>query len=70
MEREVTPMLLAEQDLRAAEARAIDAQRQASIALIRLRRAAGGAGAAAAVGQSRPASPEPDAPTPVSWSTR
>jgi len=52
VERDITPLLLAEQDLRTAQARAIDAERQATVALIRLQRAVGGPGVARTVGQS------------------
>lgn len=61
VERDITPLLLAEQDLRSAQARAIDAERQATVALIRLQRAVGGAGIARAVGAS-PSEPLPTAP--------
>lgn len=44
--QDVTGLFLAEQDLRAAEAQEVDLERQASIALIRLQRAVGGAGVA------------------------
>lgn len=44
VERDITPLLLAEQDLRTAQARAIDVERQAALALVRLQRAVGGAG--------------------------
>ncbi len=43
-ERDITPLLLAEQDLRTAQARAIEVERQAAVALVRLQRAVGGAG--------------------------
>ena len=46
---DVTALFLAEQGLRATQARAIDIERQTSIALVRLQRAVGGAGAAAEV---------------------
>lgn len=45
VERDITPLLLAEQDLRTAQAKAIDAERQAAVALYRLQRAVGGRGA-------------------------
>lgn len=48
-ETDVTELFLAEQDLRAAQARAIDIERQAGLALVRLQRAVGGPGAAAAL---------------------
>jgi len=53
-ERDITPLLLAEQDLRTAQARAIDVERQAAVALVRLQRAVGGAGVAASLGESPP----------------
>lgn len=43
VERDITPLLLAEQDLRIAQARAIDVERQMTIAVVRLERAVGGA---------------------------
>lgn len=54
VERDITPLLLAEQDLRTAQARAVDAERQAAIALIRLQRAVGGPGVARAIGGTPP----------------
>lgn len=45
-QRDATSLFLAEQDLRAAQARAVDLERQTTIALVRLQRAAGGAGVA------------------------
>jgi len=60
VERDITPLLLAEQDLRTAQARAIDAERQATVALIRLQRAVGGPGVARTVGQSPSGAPPPD----------
>lgn len=52
VERDVTPLILAEQDLRTAQARAIDAERQVTVALIRLQRAVGGPGIAKSVGSA------------------
>lgn len=46
---DVTPLFLAEQDLRATQAKAIDIERQATVALIRLQRAVGGPGIAAEI---------------------
>ncbi len=46
---DATSLFLAEQDLRAAEARAIDLERQTTLALVRMQRAVGGAGAAEGV---------------------
>ncbi len=43
---DATSVFLAEQDLRAAQARAVDLERQTTIALVRLQRAVGGAGVA------------------------
>ncbi|MGD9691382.1 MAG: TolC family protein [Phycisphaerales bacterium] len=60
---DVTALFLAEQDLRAARAKAIEVEQQMSIALIRLQRAVGGPGVAASIGDS-PASTQPT--TPVS----
>lgn len=51
---DVTPLFLAEQDLRATQAKAIDIERQATVALIRLQRAVGGPGVAAEIAQSPP----------------
>jgi outer membrane protein TolC len=45
-QRDATSFFLAEQDLRAAQARAVDLERQTTIAIVRLQRAAGGAGVA------------------------
>lgn len=53
-ERDITPLLLAEQSLRAAQATAIDAEQQAAVALIRLERAVGGRSAARAVRSAVP----------------
>jgi len=47
---DVTPLFLAEQDLRATQARAIDIERETSLAQIRLQRAVGGSGIVAATG--------------------
>lgn len=61
---DATAFFLAEQDLRAAQARAIDLERQMTIALVRLHRAVGGAGVARQLtqGQSGNLSPHnPDA---------
>jgi cobalt-zinc-cadmium efflux system outer membrane protein len=60
VERDITPLLLAEQDLRTAQAKAIDAERQTTVALIRLQRAVGGLGVARTVGTapSKPAKPQ------------
>lgn len=67
VERDITPLLLAEQDLRTAQASAIDAERQAAIALIRLQRAVGGPGVARTIGAAPNA--EPDAsPVPSAQS--
>ncbi|KAA0213824.1 MAG: TolC family protein [Leptolyngbya sp. PLA3] len=51
---DVTALLLAEQDLRAARAKAIEVEQQVSVALVRLQRAVGGPGVAATLGQSPP----------------
>jgi cobalt-zinc-cadmium efflux system outer membrane protein len=60
---DVTALFLAEQDLRAARAKAIEVEQQMSIALVRLQRAVGGPGVAAALGESPPTAPSA---TPVS----
>jgi len=62
VERDITPLLLAEQDLRTAQASAIDAERQAAIALIRLQRAVGGPGVARAIDGTAPGAEPPAAP--------
>lgn len=49
---DVTALFLAEQDLRAAQARAVDFERETTIARIRLERAVGGAGVANSMGDS------------------
>ncbi|MFN0011838.1 MAG: TolC family protein [Phycisphaerales bacterium] len=46
---DVTALFLAEQDLRSTQAKAIDSERQSSIAMIRLQRAVGGPGVAAQI---------------------
>ena len=50
---DVTRVFLAEQDLRAAEARVIDLERQTTVSLVRLQRAVGGPGAAALIDSIR-----------------
>lgn len=66
---DVTALFLAEQDLRAARAKAIEVEQQMSIALIRLQRAVGGPGVASSIGDSpasaTPVSAGPLAPTPI-----
>lgn len=62
---DVTALFLAEQDLRAARAKAIEVEQQMSISLIRLQRAVGGPGVAASVGES-PATTEHNTPVSVS----
>jgi outer membrane protein TolC len=54
-ERDITSLILAEQDLRNAHAQAVDLERQMTIALIRLHRAVGGAGVAKQVAAVAPA---------------
>ncbi|CAG0988172.1 hypothetical protein PHYC_02141 [Phycisphaerales bacterium] len=54
---DVTAMFLAEQDLRAARAKAIEVEQQMSLALVRLQRAVGGPGVAATLGESTPTTP-------------
>lgn len=49
---DVTPLFLAEQELRSTQARAIEIERQTAIALIRLQRAVGGSGVVRATGVS------------------
>lgn len=56
---DVTALFLAEQDLRATQAKAIDVERQTSIALIRLLRAVGGPGVAAQVASGPPHGTDP-----------
>lgn len=63
-ERDITPLLLAEQDLRTARARSIDVERQVAVALLRLQRAVGGPGVAASVGASRGV-PSPQGPVSI-----
>lgn len=58
---DVTALFLAEQDLRAARAKAIEVEQQMSVALVRLQRAVGGPGVAATLGESTP-TPPPAAP--------
>jgi outer membrane protein TolC len=53
---DITPLLLAQQDLRAAESLQIEFERETSDSLIRLRRAAGGPGVAAEVMHPTPSS--------------
>ncbi|MGE4196251.1 MAG: hypothetical protein AB7G11_03905, partial [Phycisphaerales bacterium] len=62
---DVTALFLAEQDLRAGRAKAIEVEQQMSISLIRLQRAVGGPGVAASVGES-PATTEHNTPVSVS----
>lgn len=62
---DVTPLFLAEQDLRAARAKAIEVEQQMSVALVRLQRAVGGPGVAATVGAS-PATDTSASPVSVS----
>ncbi len=49
---DVTPLFLAEQDLRVAQAQSIEVERQAASALVRLQRAVGGPGVAASMANS------------------
>jgi cobalt-zinc-cadmium efflux system outer membrane protein len=58
---DVTALFLAEQDLRAARAKAIEVEQQMSLALVRLQRAVGGPGVAASLPASQPVA-TPDAP--------
>ncbi len=51
---DVTALFLAEQDLRLAQARSIEVEHQAAMALIRLRRAVGGPGVAASIVAASP----------------
>lgn len=53
LENDVTSTLLAEQDLRAAEVKRIDLERQVALAVARLRRAVGGPGHAAPLASAR-----------------
>lgn len=61
---DVTGLFLAEQDLRLTQAKAIDVERQAATAIIRLQRAVGGPGVAAGLAQGPPAAAPPDRPGP------
>ncbi len=54
VERDITPLILAEQALRQARAQAIEVERQAAVALVRLQRAVGGSGVAARLTASAP----------------
>lgn len=63
---DITALFLAEQDLRAARAKAIEVEQRMSIALVRLQRAVGGPGVAASLGDSPAAAPSG---TPVSSAT-
>lgn len=59
---DVTPLFLAEQDLRVAQAQLIEVERQAANALVRLERAVGGPGVAASMANSTtPPIPSPEA---------
>lgn len=69
VEGDITPLLLAEQDLRAAEASAIDAERQVAVAVVRLHRAVGGPGVARDMG-STPLDAGPPAPAAWPWQPR
>jgi outer membrane protein TolC len=55
---DITALFVAEQDLQASLAKAVELERETSISLIRLQRAVGGAGVAATVGSIRSTSPE------------
>lgn len=63
---DVTALFLAEQDLRAARAKAIEVEQQMSVALVRLQRAVGGPGVAATLGESTPTTPPAPPTVPVS----
>ncbi|MBX3356970.1 MAG: TolC family protein [Phycisphaeraceae bacterium] len=65
---DVTPLFLAEQDLRAARARGIEAEQQLSLAAARLQRAVGGPGVARSVGHPQD-SPSSEPPISSSSST-
>jgi len=72
---DVTPLFLAEQDLRVAQAQSIEVERQAASALVRLQRAVGGPGVAASMANSPPPPIPPPAATdaarqPISSSHR
>lgn len=66
---DATDLFLAEQNLRAAQARAVAVERQTGISFVRLQRAAGGPGIASSVGSPESAPPpvglRPDAPPSV-----
>lgn len=57
---DVTPLFLAEQDLRLAETQAIEVEAQAAVALVRLQRAVGGPGVAARLADAEFPSPLDD----------
>lgn len=57
---DVTPLFLAEQDLRLAETQAIDVEAQAAVALVRLQRAVGGPGVAARLADANLPPPSDD----------
>ncbi|MCC7409776.1 MAG: TolC family protein [Phycisphaeraceae bacterium] len=61
---DVVPLILADQDVLAAQAKRIELARQASVALTRLHRAVGGPGAVPIAPGSRPADDSPS-PTPL-----
>jgi outer membrane protein TolC len=58
-ERDITGLILAEQDLRDAQARAVDLERQMTIAQVRLQRAVGGTGVAKRIAAAPSSSPHP-----------
>lgn len=60
---DATSFFLAEQDLRAAQARGIDLERQTTVALVRLHRAVGGSGIARHFALGEPATSAPSATT-------
>lgn len=67
---DITPLVLAAQDLQAARGRLIELERRTTLALLDLQRAVGGPGAAAAAGlaagastMTRPATPHPHGPS-------
>ena len=64
-ERDITSLILAEQDLRGAQARAVDLERQMTVPLVRLQRAVGGSGIARRI----VASPSPTTDAVVTLAT-
>lgn len=66
---DVTPLFLAEQQLRETQARRVELEQRTTESLIRLQRAAGGAGVAVGLGQAPTVPAAPDAPSPSAGPT-